>query len=201
MEINKKYKLKNTNYNQEEYEKYQIVIGNTSLLDMNHYDLWEKRVNGKYKGVAPYTIDLDGVIYEHYDPRYYSEFLNLNSIDKHIIPITIENEGWLVKDYSNDELLTWCGEVYRRDGDTIKKKWRGKTIWAPYSDKQLDSLTSLCDKLMTDFKIDNFVSEHNTKIKDIEENRGIFYRSNYSLNYLDVSPAFDFDEFKNKLEK
>ena len=34
----------------------------------------------------------------------------------------------------------------------------------------------------------------------IEEKEGIYYRSNYNINYMDVSPAFNFNEFKTKIE-
>jgi len=198
--VNKDYKLDECHYITEVHDKRQIVIGNTSLLNMRHYDLWVRRVNGKFKSVSPYTIGLDGTIYEHYDPKYYSEFLNIESIDKFIIPIVIENEGWLVKNYENNELLSWCGDIYNRGDDIINKKWRAKTMWTPYSDVQLDSLSSLCNSLLSEFGITNFVSDHNTKISDIEENEGIYYRSNYSLNYLDITPAFKINDFKTKIE-
>jgi hypothetical protein len=200
--INKDYKLTSDNFYTEEFEKTQIVIGNTWSMNMTHYDLWLNKSNGNFKGVAPYTIALDGTVYEHYDPKYYSKTITLEDWDEFIIPIVVENEGWLTKDYKNNELLTWCGDIYKREGGkTLNSKWRGKLEWALYNDAQLDSLVELCDTLIEKFGIKRFVSSHNTKIIDIAEKKGIYYRSNYNANYLDVSPAFNFKEFKNRIEQ
>ena len=44
------------------------------------------------------------------------------------------------------------------------------------------------------------VIEHNTKINGIEKFEGIVTRSNFDSNYTDLSPAFDFENFRNKIE-
>jgi hypothetical protein len=201
VEINKDLPLDVKNYHPKPHKKRQIVIGNTSTTGMGHFDLWKAKFNGKFKGTSPYTIGLDGTIYEHYNPKYHSEILNIEKYDQHIIPILLENEGWLMKDYKNNVHLNWCGDIYNRDADIFETKWRTKMRWAPYTDDQLKSLIDLCDNLIEGFKIKRLVCNHNTKILDISELDGIYYRSNYSTNYLDVSPAFNFKEFKTNIEK
>lgn len=201
MVINKTLQLSDKQYYTEVNKKTQIVIGNTLSSDMSHFDLWTKKINGKFKGTAPYTIGKDGTIYEHYDPKYYSDFLNISDSDKSIIPIVIENLGWLDKDYTTDKLNTWCGDEYDPNNGLINTKWRGKLRWEPYNIKQLNGLVKLCDSLIDKFNIERFVSDHNTKIPNITEKTGIYYKSNYSINYLDVSPAFRFNNFKTKIEK
>ena len=42
---------------------------------------------------------------------------------------------------------------------------------------------------------------HNTYIKNIEDFNGVIYRSNYNKYLTDVSPAWDFKKFKNKIEE
>ena len=200
VDINGDYKLGNLNYYQEIYKKKQIIIGNTLTTAMNHYDLWIKKINGKFKGTYHYTIGLDGTIYNHIDPKYSSIPLNLKDYDNFIISIALENEGWLSKDFSKNELINWSGDIYKRKEEPIDVKWRGKLHWAPYSKKQTDSLISLCKKLAKDFDIPLKTVNHNTKIDNIGEKKGIYYRSNYTINYLDVSPAFDFGVFKDKIE-
>jgi hypothetical protein len=199
VEINKELILDSNNYYTNIHKKTQIVIGNTLSLDMCHFDLWKSKMNGNFKGTAPYTVTLDGKVYEHYDPKYYSESIKINDYDECVIPIVLENEGWLMKDFRNSKYLTWCGDIYNRE-DPVEVKWRSNMRWAPYSEKQLNSLIELCDNLINKFKIKRFVSEHNTKISNISELEGIYYRSNFSSNYLDVSPAFNFKKFKTKIE-
>jgi len=199
VEIIKELKLDSKNYNTRIHKKNQIVLSNSLSLGMGHFDLWKNKLNGNFKGTAPYTVMLDGTIYEHYNPKYYSETINIGNNDKHIIPIVLENEGWLKKDFRNSQHLTWCGDIYNRD-KPVEIKWRGNTRWATYSEEQLESLSELCNKLINKFKIKRFVSEHNIKILNISELEGIYYRSNYTTSYSDVSPAFNFKELKNKIE-
>jgi len=201
VDINNDYKLSSLNYNKKIFEKKQIIIGNTLSTGMNHYDLWTKKINGKFKGGYHYTIGLDGVIYNHFDPKFFSTPLNLKKYDNFIISIALENEGWLSKDFKTNQLINWSGDIYKREDTPVDIKWRGKLHWAPYTEKQTDSLINLCKKLAKDFNIPLQTVTHNTKIDNISEKRGIYYRSNYTINYLDVSPAFNFREFKNKIEK
>ena len=55
---------------------------------MRHFESWINRRNGNYKKTTPFTIDVDGTIYQHYDPKYYSDFLNCEQ-DKCNIPIIL----------------------------------------------------------------------------------------------------------------
>jgi len=200
VEINKNY-FSEDNYHSEVYKKNKIIIGNTLTNKMSHIGLWKNKLNGTFKGIAPYVISMDGKIHQYYDPKYYSEILKMGDNDKEIISILLENVGWLTKDYQKNELLTWCGNIYKKeDGPIANIKWRGKMRWAPYTQDQLDSLVQLTEYLISEFGINRYVSEHNTKILDIEEKEGIYYRSNYNINYMDVSPAFNFKEYKTKIE-
>lgn len=201
MDINKEYRLKETSYFKNKIRKTQIVIGNTSNKGMNHFDIWNKKINGKYKGTSPYTIGLNGMIYEHYNPIYYSSFVKDTNLDKRIISIVLENEGWLTKDFNKKKYIMWDGDIYNRMDPLVERKWRGKLRWAPYSEKQMESLALLCDKLTDDFKIPKIVASDNIIIDEITSKDGIFYRGNYSKNFLDVSPAFDFNYLKTKIEQ
>lgn len=201
MDINKdKYKLKESSYYKEEYPKKQIIIGNTKTKGMKHFEVWSNKISGKYKKTAAYTVLLNGKIYEHFDPKYYSEYLGSGDFDKEVIPIALENEGWLVKDFSNNLYNNWAGEVYERDAELYQKSWRGKIRWAPYTQIQTDSLIKLCNKLTEEFNIPKFVSPNNVQIKDFTEKKGIYYRSNNLKKTLDVSPAFNIEYFKTKIE-
>tara|TARA_R110000796_G_scaffold18980_2_gene57153 strand:- start:16807 stop:17427 length:621 start_codon:yes stop_codon:yes gene_type:complete len=199
--IDREYKLTEDNYINKEYKKKQIVIGNTFYNDMEHYRYWNSILNGKDKNTAAFTIKLDGSIHEHYNPKYYSKFININDYDKSIIPIVLENEGWLTKVFRDNKFINWSGDIYNRDEDVINLSWRSKKIWSPYSDEQINSLVYLCKELCTKFDIPLKVVDHNTKIDNIQRKKGIYYRSNYSITHLDVSPAFKFEEFTEKILK
>lgn len=202
MVINKeKFKLGDDSYVKETHSKQLIVIGNTKSKGMGHFNAWSNKVNGKYKKTAAYTITLEGKVYQHYDPKYYSNYTGAGQFDKKIIPITLQNEGWVTKDFENDIYINWAGEKYDRPEKLIEKSWRGRLRWAPYSKKQMKSLVSLCDKLVDDFEIDRFVSPNNVKVNEFTKKRGIYYRSNYLKTSLDVTPAFDIKYLKENIEE
>jgi hypothetical protein len=177
--------------------KHQIVIGHSFNTGMSHFKSWTKRMNGKYKKTTPFTIALDGTVYKHFDPKYHSAFFN-NSIDKFIIPITLENEGWLTA--QGEYFVNWIGDKYERPEEVCEALWRDKFFWAPYSDKQLDSLAKLVKELCDEFNIPKTVIDDNTHKKRIVEFNGICYKSNYSKDFKDLSPAWDYLSFKDRVE-
>lgn len=202
MVINKEdYKLSDDSYIKEITNKTLIVIGNTLSSDMDHFNAWCNKMNGKYKKTATYTITLKGQIFEHFNPKYYSNYVGAGVFDKNIISIALENEGWVSKDFENNFYVNWSGEKYERDNKLIEKSWRGRLRWAPYSDQQMESLVYLCEILTNKFNIDKFVSPNNVKVDDFTKKKGIYYRSNYLKTSLDVSPAFNIKYLKEKIEE
>ena len=197
---NQTYKLSQNNYIERHHSKQQIVLGNTFSEHMNHVNGWKTRNGGKFKRVSTYTIDFYGNIHQHYPPEYYSHYFNITGVDEHIITISIENEGWLVKDIVNDEYINYVGNIYNRKDDVIEKSWRGQKFWAPYTNNQLDSTVKLCKYLCDTFGISKETVSHNTKFDDVHEFIGVTYKSNFGKHYTDLSPAWDYNTFKNKLE-
>ena len=57
------YEISGDNYYKSEYKKYQIIIGNTHNIGMNHTIGWSNRLGGRYKKTAPLKIKLDGQVY------------------------------------------------------------------------------------------------------------------------------------------
>jgi hypothetical protein len=194
------YKLPNKNYHKQEYTKKQIVIGHTGRKEMFHYSAWKNRHNGEYKKTTAYTIDKDGTIYEHYDPKYYSDFILLHDMAPFTIPITLTNVGWVKKDDINDRYYDWLGHNYILEGnDIVTKKWRNKEHWMKYPSKQLISLKNLTDKLCNDFEIKNDCIGHTIFNEDVDIYEGITFKSNYYQEATDISPAFNMDLFKTKV--
>jgi N-acetyl-anhydromuramyl-L-alanine amidase AmpD len=191
------YKLGEKNYYKKEYIKTQIVIGHTGRKNMYHYSGWINRYNGEYKKTAAFTIDKEGKIFQHYDPKYYSDFITLHNMAPFTIPIVLTNVGWLQKDTVNDRYYDWLGHNYIIDNDSVViKKWRNREYWESYTKKQFDSLKKLTDKLCDEFGIKNDCIGHTVFNEDVDIYEGITFKSNYYQESTDISPAFDMEIFK-----
>jgi len=195
-----KYRIPIENYIVNETIKKIIVIGHTNNRDMRHVKGWLHRHNGNFKKTAAFTIDLNGSVYRHFDPKFHSRYFNCVELDTKTIVILLENEGFLVKDEIKNEFITWIGDIYNKPNEIVEKKWRGQEFWAPYSDEQIESAYLLIKQLCDEFFIPIKPIGHNTKISDLLDEKTILYKSNLDKNYTDLSPSWDFNNFKNKLE-
>jgi hypothetical protein len=199
MEFDNSYILSKDNYNKIESIKKQIVIGNTNNHDMKHYIGWVNKYNGKYKKTAAFTIDVDGIVYKHFEPKYQSEyFKDLKQNNKSIV-ILLENDGWLTKDVEKNSFLSWLGYIYKEQ-EVFEKKWRSHTYWAQYKKEQIDSAVKLVKDLCNEFYIPLTAMTHNVKMDDLDDYNGILYKSNIETYYTDLSPAFDFEYFINNIK-
>lgn len=195
------YKLSDKHYSNVKTIKKRIVIGNSFSVNMSHYEGWLNRYNGKYKKTAMYTITLDGEIYEHFSPEYYSEIIGDKNFDESTITILLENEGWLIKDLNDENrYITYVGNIYNRIDEVFVKKWRHNKYWAPYTQKQVDSTILLINKLCDEFEIPKNVVTHNTKMSNSHSFEGILYKGNLNTYFTDVNPSWDFISVKEKIE-
>ena len=189
------YKLGETNYHQKSYNKTQIIIGHTYRKNMLHFASWVYRLNNKNKKTATFTINKDGKIYQHFDPKFYSDFVNKEQ-DKASISIVLENLGWLKRDGMIDRYNDWLGNSYKLEpSEILSKRWRNHQYWHTYTSKQMESLKNLVDKLCEEYNIPKEFIGHNTYDENIDLFKGITFRSNYYPEATDVSPAFDMSIF------
>lgn len=187
------YKLSQNNYYKEVYDKTQIVIGNTNHVGMQHYPTWIYRINGKNKKTSHFTITKEGKIYQHFDPIYYSDFLN-NQQDKASISIVLENIGWYRKDAINGKYVDWLGKEYiKTEEEVLMKRWRNHTYWDIYSEEQMLSLKKLVSELCSKYGIEKRSVGTNVHNEDIDLFNGITFRSNYYQELTDVNPSFKFE--------
>ena len=194
------YKLPDNNYIPLICSKKKIIIGHTFNHNMRHVIGWKHRYNGKYKRTAAFTIDAAGSVYKHFEPYYTSNYFNNVDLDVKSIVILLENDGWLTKDVVNNELITWVGHIYREPSNVVEKKWRGHSIWVPYTEEQFQTTQFLVKMLCEDFQIPLTSFSHNTKIDNLKDYEGIMYKSNLNKNNTDLSPAWNCEDFKNKIE-
>lgn len=193
------YRLEEENYIPIECIKKQIVIGNTYNKDMKHVIGWKKRHNGGYKKTAAFTIDAAGVVYKHFEPSFQSKYFGKLELDTKSIIILIENEGWLTRKNADSVFYNWKGNIY--NGIVVGKMWKGHNKWAQYTDEQFESCVELVKNLCDEFFIPNVAISHNTKIEDLSDYQGVLTKSNIEKYYNDLTPAWDFEKFKNKIEE
>jgi N-acetyl-anhydromuramyl-L-alanine amidase AmpD len=195
------YILDERNYYPTEFEKRQIILANTFSEKDKHIKGWENRLNGEYKKTSPFTVFRDGRIVQHYDSSKYSDFLGNKSIDKKIIVILLENQGWLEKDLINDSYFNWVGNIYKKRTNVFEKRWRGFSYWESYTSKQMKSTVELIEHLCEKHIIPKKCVAHNTFIDGVEYFEGVVYRSNYYKESTDLNPSWDFKKFKELIEK
>jgi len=195
-----KYKLPSDNYLQIENTKTQIVIGHTNNNEMKHYNGWLHRHNGKYQKTAAFTIDAAGSIYKHFEPKLQSKFFGNQELDDKSIVILLDNDGWLIKDNTKNQYITWNGHIYKEPTKIVEKRWRGYNYWSPYTKEQMESAKDLVKLLCEQFEIPMTSIIHNTKVENFNGYEGVIYKSNLERHFTDLSPAWDFQEFKNKIE-
>ena len=179
-------------------KKHQIILSHTSR-PVNEYLLSLKyRYNGKFPRIPNYVITRDQKVLELLSPIEHTNYFNEPNINRNSIIIVLENLGWLQKEPLKDYYVNWIGDIY--NGIVFEKKWRDYFFWQPYTTSQLELTAKLCKKLFNEMLIQNKIIGHNTRINGVEKFEGVVTRSNFDVNYTDVSPAFNFEEFLKHID-
>ena len=199
MEINRDYAVDVKNVMLVKHKKKQIILAHTSSTLEEFFNKLKTRCNGKYDKIPTYVISLEGVVYELFDPNFNVNFMEDESIDKISISIVLENQGWLTKDPFEPNYYDWKSNAYNEG--VIEKSWRNKKYWASYGDEQMINLVELIGVLGSEFNISKDFVGDNTSIHKPKTFKGIINRSNYTKNYYDLSPAFDFNKFNELIQK
>jgi len=179
-------------------KKHQIILTHTSRNINDYLQSLKFRFNGDFKRIPNYIITREGKIIQLLGNTEHSEYFKDLNINRNSIIISLENLGWLQKEPLTDHYINWIGDIYK--GNVFEKKWRDYFFWQPYTEKQVLSTNSLCDKLLKEMKIKPQIVEHNTKIVGVEKFVGVVSKSNFDTNYTDLSPAFNFNELLKNIE-
>ncbi len=179
-------------------KKNQIILTHTSRNVENYLASLRYRHNGKFSRVPNYVITKKGEVLQLLNNTEHSSIFKEPNINRNGIIISLENLGWLEKQPLENNYVNWIGDIYK--GKTFDRKWRDYFFWDPYTEKQIDALVIICKSIIKEMRMTREIIEHNTKINGIEKFEGIVTRSNYDGYLTDLSPAFDFDEFKKKFE-
>lgn len=173
--------------------KKQIILTHTSRDIEEYLSMLKNRMNGKFDRVPHFIITKNGTVIQKMQTESYSNYFAEPNINRNSIIISLENLGWLEKVPLKDYYTNWIGNIYK--GVPYEKKWRDYFFWDPYTETQLISTAELCINLIKENKIEKKCVGHNTQIEGIEKFGGIVSHSNFSKNFTDVSPAFNFEQF------
>ena len=193
------YSVLENNYHHEIYDKNKIILAGSLRKDSNHIIRLQTKELGQTKTWNTFTITREGLIYQHYDPKYYTDYIGLIDIDKHSISVVLENMGGVYKNEQNI-FINLLGEICQGD-NIIKRSWNGLLYWDSYTTKQFESTIVLCKKLCTEYNIPSQATGFNSYHKDALKYEGILSRSNLSDEYTDLNPSFNFIKFKEEIEK
>ena len=196
MEINYEYKLKTSNYIRVISDKKQIVLGNTYSYGLNHILHTINRNAGTYNKCPHFTILKNGTIYQHFETKFYSNYLD-NEYSKDIISIALENIGEIFEENGN------FYDIYNNKYDSVpfENKWKNCNHWDKYTEEQFTSCINLCNFLLKETKIEKNIVPTNVQKNDIQNFKGVCYRSNYDSKHYDLNPSWDFEKFKTEIEE
>jgi N-acetyl-anhydromuramyl-L-alanine amidase AmpD len=194
------YKLNEENYHKEETFKTQILLTDSQSSEMNHYEQWLNKNPIGFKKTTHYTIRKDGSIFEHFSPEYYGTIFGIEEIDKKIISISLENEGWLEYSRKKNGFINWRGDIYEDKDSVTISQWRGQLFWVPYTEPQVESLIKLLEKLCCTYKIKRNIVDSNVYFDMSENILGIVSKSNYSRFSTDVNPTLDLELIKENIQ-
>jgi N-acetyl-anhydromuramyl-L-alanine amidase AmpD len=179
-------------------KKKQIILSHTSREIKNYLMSLKYRYNGKYDKIPNYVINREGKILKLLNDNEHSNYFPDTNINRNSIIICLENLGWMEKEPLKNSHINWIGNIYKEK--IYEKKWRDYFFWQPYTEIQIENTVELCKKLTKELSINKECIGHNTKINGVERYEGIVTKSNFDIEFTDVSPAFNFEQFINKIE-
>ena len=179
-------------------KKNQIILAHTFRNFDDYLNSLKYRMDGKYTKIPNYIITREGKVIQTLKNKEYGSFFKEININRNSIIITLENLGWLEKEPLTSNYINWIGDIY--NGPVFDRKWRDYFFWQPYTTSQISKTIEICKNICNEMSIKKNLSGHNTKINGIEKFKGIVTKSNFDIEFTDLSPAFNFEEFTKEFE-
>jgi len=173
-------------FNEVIFDKTQICIANTGRLGMLHFSSWLNKTNSN---ITTYSINIDGTVYEHFNPKFYTNLTNTNQ-DKKNITISLVNPGWLKFDNNRLIFYDWLGNIYPKQTTVKSNEWRGYNNWFKYSDEQIKSLKELLSKICDIYNIKHNLITTKGYYENVESWEGITFITNYNKYESSINPYF-----------
>ncbi len=193
------YGVKEVNRYKTNTVKTQIVIATSLRKNGYHITRLLHKEFGKTKKWNTYTISRDGLVFEHYDSKYHSDFLGIKEADNQSISIVLENMGCLFLS-PDGKYINWLNEVCDEE-NVVEKDWLGYHYWERFPEKQILSAVELCKVLCDKHSIRKKCIDFHHYHKDIVKFKGIVFRSNYIEDSSDINPLFDIQKFDEMLNE
>jgi hypothetical protein len=194
---NKTYAISEDQRYKTQIAKTQIVLATSLRKGSNHILRLQSKDYHKTKKWNTYTISRTGEIFEHYDPKFHTDFLGIKEADKKSISVVLENMGTLFVT-PDDKYINWINEICETE-NVVEKQWLGYKFWEKMSDIQIENTVLLCRQLCDNFGIPKVAIEFHHYNKEIYKFRGIVFRSNYIEDSSDINPLFDIQKFNEML--
>ncbi|MFA5366398.1 MAG: N-acetylmuramoyl-L-alanine amidase [Dehalococcoidia bacterium] len=192
------YEVKENNRYKVQTAKKQIVIGMSLRKNGHHITRLTHKEFGNTKKWNTFTITRDGVVYQHYNPKFYSDFLGIKDADRLSISIVLENMGYLFQT-SDGKYINWLNEECEEE-NVIAYDYLGYNYWERFTIEQIKNVVLLCKKLCKEFGIKKECIEFHPYHKDTVKFEGIVFRSNYIEDSSDTNPLFDIEKFNKMLK-
>lgn len=197
-----KFKLPEGQYVKEETKKDLLVLHFTAGGSAaSAFNTWK---NDKDRVATAFILDVDGTIYQTFDPKYYAFHLGFKGSwknDQRSIAIEIANFGPLKKD--GEKLYSWPNNYknfYCNASEAYKytnRSFRGFDYFAAFTESQIKKIGGLVEHITTTYNIPKVLPpvEYREKYDPTYFSNwtGIASHQNYRPDKLDIGPAFNFD--------
>lgn len=212
--LSTRLRMSEAHYFSESQEKDLIVLhftaGTTASGAVAHWQSLAERI-----GTA-YVIDVDGVIYEVFDPHGWAYHLGIVSQpsapgsslrigsrhDRRSIGIELVNVGPLKR--RGDDLCWWLNSwqarycTIRDERRFVGSAFRGEQYFATFTDAQYASLRPLVRRLSHEHHIPLVAPPPDVRAVSLpsgfySEFRGVCSHQNFRADKWDIGPAFDWD--------
>lgn len=193
------YKINPENYYKTKYKKKQIILAGSNRKENFHIKRFQSKEYGKTKKWCTYTISRDGKIYQHYDPKFYTDFMGIKDIDKYAVSIVLENMGSVFYSRKLENYINWANDICPEEM-IFEKPWKEKRYWEIYTEEQFHATVWLCEYLIEKLEIKRDCIGYNSFFDGTMKFEGIVSRSNFDADYLDLNPSFHFAGFLKELD-
>ncbi|MBY0505004.1 MAG: N-acetylmuramoyl-L-alanine amidase [Bryobacteraceae bacterium] len=176
------------------------------------YQSW---ISTRERVATAYLVDLDGRIYETFDPSQWAYHLGVAAAhnpawrqDRRSIGIEVVNWGGL-KPGPIGSLCSWPNQyrnpycLLTEENKYVRKSFRGLDYFAAFPEAQTEAVCRLTRQLCDQFGIPKQIPEagrrENLDWPYYENYRGVASHQNFHAEKTDIGPAFDWERLSRTL--
>lgn len=206
-----RFRLTTRDYFQDVFPKDLIVLRYTAgSTARSAYDTWMKAPEAV---ATAYLVDLDGAIYECFDPKFWAYHLGVSAParshrdHKRSIGIELTCVGPLRPDPVNANQLNWWPANYRtkyclksETAKYVQRKFRGYDYHATFTPAQVAQTVQLVRHLCDRFGVPKRIpppakrQEEKADFAYAASFQGVISHQTFSDNRVDIGPAWDWSQ-------